>query len=118
MLPLMLFLLIISKYSNVGGIIILYLSANFKGIFTIGPAPLTVKFTNLSSGEYDTCLWEFGDGGTSNICENPEYTYTADGEYDVSLTITGADGTDTLKKPGYIWVGDFNYAYGPVILTP
>ena len=96
----------------------LAMSADFTADVLIGPAPLTVNFTNLSSGDFDTCLWGFGDGGSTSSCGNPAYTYTAAGIYDVSLTIAGPDGDDTLKRPSYIWVGDFKNVYLPVALAP
>lgn len=34
-----------------------------------------------------TCLWDFGDGATSTVCQ-PTYIYTASGTYNVCLTLT------------------------------
>ena len=39
--------------------------ADFSASPTSGLPPLTVEFTNLSTGDFDTCSWLFGDGGTS-----------------------------------------------------
>lgn len=47
----------------------------------------TVYFFDQSSGNASTWLWDFGDGGTSNV-QNPVYTYAAPGTYRVCLTIT------------------------------
>jgi 3-phytase len=93
-------------------------AANFAAGINVGPAPLTVNFINLSSGDIDTCLWLFGDGGTSNSCGNPSHTYTADGTYDVSLTVSGPEGSDTLQQKNFVWVGDFESVYLPVVLNP
>lgn len=53
--------------------------------------PLMVQFANTSSGEYAGLLWNFGDGVTSTE-PAPTHTYTAPGEYLVTLTLTGGDG--------------------------
>ena len=38
-----------------------------------------------------SCFWDFGIGGTSTDCTGPTVTYNL-GSYDVSLTITDANG--------------------------
>lgn len=53
------------------------------GADSIGCAPQTVKFKNLSKGT-NTFLWEFDDGDTSTVFE-PEHTYTYPGTYLVTL---------------------------------
>jgi len=78
-------------------------SANFSATPTSGPAPLAVNFTNLSTGDWTTASWDFGDGATS-ILSNPSHTYTVAGTYTVSLTITGSGGTDTGTKTAYVTV--------------
>jgi PKD repeat protein len=62
--------------------------------FTAGPldpnAPLTITFSDASTGDYDTWQWDFGDGvGFSNE-PNPTYTYGAGGTYSVTLTLTNS----------------------------
>lgn len=43
-------------------------------------------------------LWEFGDGGQSNL-QDPQHLYTAAGNYNVSLTITDTAGcSNTITK--------------------
>ena len=80
--------------------------ADFSGTPTNGVAPLDVDFTNLSTGDYDTCSWNFGDGGSSTTCGNPSHTYNSDGLYTVSLTVNGPGGSDTETKSGYVTVSD------------
>jgi PKD repeat protein len=80
--------------------------AGFSGEPTEGIASLDVQFTNLSTGDYDTCTWDFGDGGTSADCDDPLYTYTAGGVYTVTLTVSIPGGEDTETKPDYITVYD------------
>ena len=77
--------------------------AQFSGTPTSGMEPLTVSFTDLSSGSIDTWSWTFGDGGSSSV-QNPVYEYVAAGIYTVGLTVTGPGGSDTETKSGYITV--------------
>lgn len=63
--------------------------------------PLTVQFTDASLNAINW-QWAFGDGATSTL-QNPSHTYTAFGDYDVSLIVTNTLGcTDTLLLPGFI----------------
>jgi len=77
--------------------------AEFTGSPTNGTSPLSVKFTDASTGSITTWSWSFGDGGTSTV-RNPSHTYNNLGTYNVSLTVTGPGGTNTLTKAGYITV--------------
>ena len=74
--------------------------ANFTGNPTSGSAPLTVAFTDTSSGSPTSWSWTFGDGGTSTA-HNPSHVYAA-GTYTVSLTATNAYGSDSETKTNYI----------------
>jgi PKD repeat protein len=65
---------------------------------------LQVDFTNQSLGDYTTCAWDFGDGGTDSNCNNPSHTYTSVGIYSVELTVQGLSGSDTLTRVDYIQV--------------
>jgi len=77
--------------------------ANFSGTPTSGTVPLTVNFTDTSSGTPTSWSWSFGDGGTSTA-QNPSHQYTNGGDYTVSLTATNALGNDTETKTSYITV--------------
>ena len=77
--------------------------ADFTGSPTSGPAALTVNFTDLSTGTPTSWLWDFGDGGTSTL-QNPSHTYNSDGVYTVTLSVTGAGGSDDEVKADYITV--------------
>jgi PKD repeat protein len=81
------------------------ISANFTAAPRSGDAPLTVNFTDTSTSTagITSWSWNFGDGGTSTG-QNPSHTYSADGTYNVSLTVTGPDGSDTETKNSYITV--------------
>jgi PKD repeat protein len=77
--------------------------ANFTATPTNGYPPLTVAFTDISTGSPTTWNWTFGDGAYSAE-QNPSHTYTAAGTYDVSLTATNAGGSDTKTKAGFVTV--------------
>ena len=68
--------------------------ASFSSSVTEGDYDLTVEFTDTSTGEVDSWLWDFGDGNGSTEA-NPIHTYTAEGIYTVTLTVTGPSGEDT-----------------------
>ena len=63
-----------------------------------------MRFTNESTGNYDTCLWDFGDNGTSTQCDDPIHTYTSAGLYTVELTVSGLGGSDTETMTDHILV--------------
>ena len=90
--------------------------ANFSGSPTDGVAPLLVNFTNLSTGDYDTCEWDFGDGATSSDCSDPVHTYENIGTYTVTLIISGDGGEDTVIKQDYIVIDKIKVLYFPIIL--
>jgi hypothetical protein len=56
--------------------------------------PLTVEFTNTSSGD-TSWSWDFGDGDASSQ-QNPTHVYAAPGDYVVQLTVGGPGGTDAV----------------------
>jgi PKD repeat protein len=89
--------------------------ADFSADPISGRDPLTVTFSNLSTGDYDTCAWDFGDGGNSSECNDPTYTYAATGVYTVTLTVTGLGGSETETKVGYITVGS-HQVFLPVLM--
>jgi PKD repeat protein len=78
-------------------------AASFTGTPTSGTVPLTVNFTNTSTGTITNRLWSFGDGATSTAA-NPAHTYTNTGSYTVSLAVFAAAGSNTLSRAGYITV--------------
>ena len=88
------------------------LSANFSASPTTGNQPLTVTFTDTSSGIITGWSWNFGDGGTSTD-KNPSHTYTSTGTFTVTLTVTGPGGSDTLQKVDCIHISEV-----PDIRTP
>nr|WP_269851946.1 PKD domain-containing protein [Methanosarcina horonobensis] len=79
--------------------------AAFTADVTSGTVPLTVNFTDQSTGSPISWLWDFGDG-TNATDQNPLHTYTSAGNYTVSLTVTNASGSDSEVKVGYIVVSE------------
>lgn len=77
--------------------------AGLKGSVLFGCSPLTVQFENkstLGDAPLSSILWDFGDGNTIDA-SSPTHTYRTDGEFDVSLLITDANGCqdkNTAKK--------------------
>lgn len=87
------------------------ISADFTCTPTSGESPLTVNCTDQSTGNITSRSWEFGDGTTSTE-QNPTHIYNTDGTYTVALTVTGANGSDTESKNGYISVSS-----SPILTT-
>ena len=58
---------------------------------TLGCTNVNASFINQSTGESLTYFWEFGDNGTSTD-EDPTHQYSAQGIYEVCLTITDLYG--------------------------
>jgi PKD repeat protein len=79
--------------------------AGFESMVTEGNAPLTVTFSNISTGEITAQHWDFGDGQTSTE-ESPTHVYLNPGTYSVSLTVEGPGGSHTSTADDYIVVGD------------
>jgi hypothetical protein len=77
--------------------------ANFDAFPLNGPVPLPVNFINLSTGDFNNSLWDFGDGFTSPAT-NPMHVYQTPGVYTVTLTVSGPGGNDTLVRPDFISV--------------
>jgi PKD repeat protein len=79
------------------------IKAEFTSNVISGEAPLTVNFTDQSTGTVVSWDWSFGDGSTSNE-QNPSHTYKNLGSYTVTLTVTGPTGSNTETKSDYIKV--------------
>jgi PKD repeat protein len=77
--------------------------ASFSASPAFGIAPLTVQFTDLSSGFINDYLWDFGDGNTSTLA-NPNHTYTQAGLYSVKLKVIGDTEEDSITMVDMIEV--------------
>jgi len=73
--------------------------AGFTASPTNGFAPLSVVFTDASTGTITNWLWSFGNGAsvtnTSNI--NATNTYVAGGPFTVTLTVSGPGGSSSTN---------------------
>jgi PKD repeat protein len=56
----------------------------------------TYDFTSTSQGA-TSYFWDFGDGSGTSTSANPSYTYFFPGDYEVTLVVENACGTDSLK---------------------
>ena len=61
-----------------------------------GDAPLTVNFTGSNSPNASGFSWDFGGDGNSTTAD-PQHTFTDPGVYDITLTVTGTNGTGIAK---------------------
>lgn len=70
----------------------------------VGTAPLTVNFTNESTGAifYE---WDFGDGNTSTD-ENPTHTYTNTGTFNIILVASNYSNQDNALVDAVTVVSD------------
>jgi len=83
-------------------------SAGFSADKTSGTAPVTINFTDNSTGNITSRSWNFGDNitsrswnfgdGTTSTAQNPSKTYSNAGIYTVKLTATGPGGSATSTK--------------------
>jgi len=74
-----------------------------------------IQFTDQSTsyGTITSWQWDFGDGNTTTV-QNPVYSYSAVGNYTITLTVTDEFGSDTQIKIDYITIfaHGTGYEYG------
>ena len=81
------------------------ITANFSATPLTGNCPLTVQFTDQSTGgshPIESWAWTFGDGSPASFEQNPSHVYETAGSYTVSLTITTINGAAMETKAGLI----------------
>ncbi|HOL41273.1 MAG TPA: PKD domain-containing protein [Methanospirillum sp.] len=104
------------------------IKADFDAAPRSGTAPLSVSFTDTSTGNPTMWAWDFGDGATDMVA-NPVHTYTKEGKYTVTLTASSKYGSDTISKSEFITVtapyddllpvsGGWNFVSVPKKLAP
>jgi len=72
------------------------LTASFNANVNTGVAPLTVYFTDTSTGNPTAWHWDFGDG-SSSVLQNPVYTYNTPGTYTITLNVTNGAQNATMS---------------------
>ena len=85
--------------------------ADFDADDTNGCAPFTVHYSDESENGPTSWSWTF-QGGTpaTSTQQNPTVVYNNPGTFDVSLTVSNAQGSNTLNRNDYITVGVFREA--------
>jgi len=78
-------------------------SPDFSALPVSGNMPLTVVFSDTSTGSPATWEWEFGDGGTAFV-QNPTHTYLSAGNYTVNLTSGNPGSTGVISRINYVTV--------------
>jgi gliding motility-associated-like protein len=80
-------------------------NVNFSAPVTDGCSPVTINLqdnSNIASGTIVNYTWNVESMGTTNV-QNPSFTFTTPGAYDVQLTATSNNGcTSTLSIIDYI----------------
>jgi PKD repeat protein len=81
--------------------------ASFTASPTSGDAPLTVNFTDTSTGSPTSWAWDFeNDGTTDSTAQNPSHIYNAVGSYVVTLTVNNSVGPPDTSDPQTITVNE------------
>ncbi len=89
--------------------------ASFRdSVLSFGCGTEQVQFINQSTGFVNSWQWSFGNGATSTL-QNPAYTYTSPGTYQVKLTVHNLGGcVDSIVKDSIVVVpgplGTFTFA--------
>lgn len=78
-------------------------NADFTANQTAGCSPLSVIFTDQSTGPVTSWEWDFGNANTSTI-QNPVATYSTPGTYTVTLIVSDGTNSDTTTFTNYIEV--------------
>ena len=79
--------------------------AKFTATPTNGKTPLTVQFTDASTGNINSWAWDFNnDGIVDSTQQNPTYTYNNPGIYTVKLTVSGPYDSDSEIKTDFITI--------------
>lgn len=93
-------------------------AASFSAAPTDGPWPLTVTFTDTSTGTLTNRFWDFGDRSATNTTANIlTHTYAGSGTNTVSLTVSGPAGTSSVTLTNYIAIGNEEAPATPEGLT-
>ncbi|PID28550.1 MAG: hypothetical protein CSB55_04255 [Candidatus Cloacimonadota bacterium] len=85
---------------------------------TIGLPPLTVDFINFSHGEITSYQWDFDNNGTvDSEEENPSFTFTEPGAYDVKLTVSDGTNSNSVIKHNLVLIYSESEELGFKVMT-
>lgn len=82
-------------------------TAQFSYSASSGCPPITVQYTDESYGNPAPSSWSWsfpGGSPSSSTQQNPTVTYGTDGTFDVSLTVSNGNGSDTYTQTGIVTV--------------
>lgn len=92
--------LIVSFLSETSGVF-----ADFTATPVRGAGPLTVQFTDASSGQPTSWQWDFENDGTVDATvQNPTHTYTTPGTYTVKLVAANANTSGEKTATDFVLV--------------
>jgi PKD repeat protein len=95
------------------------LSANFSASPTSGVAPLTVEFTDHSTGNPSIWEWDFGAGPFWGTTPNPTHEFAFPGSYTVRLTVSNTRGETSSTSRGITATNpDFDSLHADFVGTP
>jgi large repetitive protein len=90
-----------------------------NAFFTVAPdtgcAPLSVNYSDASTGSYITYNWNFGDGTSSALVNPPAVTYTnglADTAYIITLDVTNICGVSTHSDTVQVYYPSLTADFG------
>lgn len=72
--------------------------------------PFHVDFINASTG-FDSYVWDFGDGTTSTSTLSPGKTYTTEGTYNASLTVSSSSTGCVVKRTATFKIQQIDAAF-------
>lgn len=78
--------------------------AAFHANTTTGYTNAWFQFTDDSTNTPTSWEWSWGDSTPNGTTKNPLHQYTTAGSHNVTLTVSNADGSDTLVKNNYITI--------------
>jgi gliding motility-associated-like protein len=93
-------------------------SSAFKTDVAEGKYPLGVKFTNQSTGDIVSYLWDFGDSIGVSTERDPSYTYNKPGTYKVKLKAFTSKGCWQEYEFDGIRVYDYSDIHIPTAFSP
>ena len=78
--------------------------AQFNSNKVSGCVPLVVQFFDQSTNSPTSWLWDFGNGNSSSVQQNPSAIYSLPGTYTVKLKVANGNGVDSITIINYITV--------------